>query len=119
MDIETSYKLLVADLKVVNENLGLLHAQLGDPFKIKGQDSRALWDALQTLGSTILDLETNNELLEDAILSKVLYHLENHQLLQQTALRFILMENASKTSRFCCSKSLPSGGLALPPWKAK
>lgn len=83
-DIESSYKLLVADLQVLNDNITILHTQVGNPIQVKGADPASLWSALDILSKAQSDLEASSEGLEDNLISKFVEHLEHHPSFQQT-----------------------------------
>lgn len=88
-DIESSYKLLVSDVKTMNENMILLQPHLGKPVALKGNGEQSVWDALATLGRAIADIEANNKMLDELLDQKITELLTWHnsflQLANQTA----------------------------------
>jgi hypothetical protein len=83
-EVESSYKLLVADLKTINENVSILHSQVGTPAQIKGVEGNSIWGALGTLAVAQSDLEAATEVMEDQFLTKMSDHLDQHAPFQQT-----------------------------------
>jgi hypothetical protein len=83
-DVESSYKLLVADLKIINENILNLHTHVGKPIQIKGMSAGSIWGALNTLAVAQAELEAASESMEDQLIIKITNHLDNHAPLQQT-----------------------------------
>jgi hypothetical protein len=85
-EIETSYRLLVADLKTVHGNVALLQDFVGSPVSLKGLDFKSVWEAVEVLGKAVADLETSNEVLDDIVQQKVTDCLAHDPFLQNTSL---------------------------------
>jgi hypothetical protein len=83
-DIESSYRLLVADMKVIHDNVSLIHMQVGNQGASgKGTEPKTIWDAIDALATTQAELENTTENLEDTLVEKLLMDLEHHPDLQQ------------------------------------
>jgi hypothetical protein len=90
-DIESSYRLLVADLKTIHCNVAQLHNYVGSPVSLKGLDFNSVWEAVDVLGKAVIDLESNNELLDELIQQKVEECLASESLFQQTTASIVSM----------------------------
>jgi hypothetical protein len=77
-DIETSYRLLVSDVQVLNDNVEALHTHVGNPVQVKGTDPTFIWGALNVLASAQSNLEAASEIMEEGLLAKVGTYLESH-----------------------------------------
>jgi hypothetical protein len=69
-DIEAGYKLVVADLTVMNDNMKTMHSRLGDPLS-QGQ---TVWEALDHLHQAYGELEATTEDLEDRVVTTINDH---------------------------------------------
>jgi hypothetical protein len=83
-DIEASYRLLVADPKTIHYIVAVLHEQVGSPVSLKGLDFRSVWDAVDVLGKAVVDMESNNELLDELVQQNVLECVSSKLLIHQT-----------------------------------
>lgn len=90
-DIESSYRLLVADLKTIHCNVAQLHNYVGSPVSLKGLDFNSVWEAVDVLGKAVIDLESNNELLDELVQQKVEVCLASESLFQQTTASIVSM----------------------------
>jgi len=75
-DIEAGYKLVVADLCTMHDNVKALHSTLGDPALL-GDSSRTVWDALEYLHVAYSDLAAGTADLEEKVLTTLMDHLSN------------------------------------------
>jgi hypothetical protein len=62
-DAETGYKLVIADLSTMNDNMKVVHSDLGEPDNSEHQ-GQTIWETLDHLQVTYADLENTTVDLE-------------------------------------------------------
>jgi hypothetical protein len=68
-DIEAGYKLVVADLRTMNDNFKTMYSHLGDPST--SEQGQTVWEVLEYLQGAYGDLETATADLEDKMSSSI------------------------------------------------
>jgi hypothetical protein len=75
-DIEAGYKLVVADLCTMHNNVQTLHSTLEVPAPL-GDSTRTVWDPLEYLHVAYVDLAASTADLEEKVLETLTDHLSN------------------------------------------
>jgi len=73
-DAETGYKLVVADLRTMNDNMKVMHSYLGEPDNSKHQ-GQTIWETLDHLQVAYADLENTTADLEGKMFTAIDDHL--------------------------------------------
>jgi hypothetical protein len=69
-DIEAGYRLVVADLKTVHNNVQTMHAHLGNPLPLTHND-QTVWEALEYLLGAYMDLANMTSEVEQKVITSL------------------------------------------------
>jgi len=70
-DVEAGYKLVVADLCTMNENVKNMHSHLGDPSALRTHQGQTVWESLEHLQGAYEALATATTDLEGRMLTAI------------------------------------------------